>query len=158
MLSVETVNVTVCELSGAGPGEIPAAQPATACGPESSSTTWVAPAVKLGATLTNGGGSGGVVVVGGAGTGGGTVVVGGTGGTVVVGGVTVIVGGAGGVGRGAGAGAGVVVVVGGAGVGVGVGAAVGVCTAATLPPVGPGCRCTGACRTRACRIIRNAGS
>jgi hypothetical protein len=101
-LSVETVNVTVCELSDDGPAEIPVAQ-LTACAPESSCTVWFPPAVKLGATFRCGAGGAGlvvvvvvVVVVGGGGGGADVVVVvaGGCGATGVVVVVTVVVGGA----------------------------------------------------------------
>jgi hypothetical protein len=108
-LSVETVNVTVCELSDDGPAEMPVAQ-LTACAPESSCTVWFPPAVKLGATFRCGAGGAGlvvvvvvVVVVGGGGGGADVVVVvatvvvvvaGACGATGVVVVVTVVVGGA----------------------------------------------------------------
>jgi hypothetical protein len=62
-LSVETVNVTVCVLSDEGPAEMAVAQLVTAWAPESSSTVWFPPAVKLGATFTWIGGDAGVEVV-----------------------------------------------------------------------------------------------
>jgi hypothetical protein len=47
-----TLNETVWPDSSAGPALIAVAQPATLCGPPSSSEVWSAPFVKLGASLT----------------------------------------------------------------------------------------------------------
>jgi hypothetical protein len=151
-LSVDTVNVTVCELSEPGPGEIPVAQPGTEWAPESSSTVWLLPAVNVGATLAGGGAGavgvgGGVVVVGGGGFGVGLVVVGGGDGLgAVVVGVVAVVGG-----RGA-------VVVGGGGDDLGAvtrgGLDAGLFVSTTFGSacVGPGCVRAGA----ACRRCRRS--
>ena len=50
--SFVTMNDSDWELSLAGPGLIPLAQPATVWGPASSATVWSLPAVKLGGSLT----------------------------------------------------------------------------------------------------------
>ncbi len=47
-----TLKVSVWPASFAGPGLMAVAQTATVCAPESSTTVWFAPAVKLGASFT----------------------------------------------------------------------------------------------------------
>jgi hypothetical protein len=47
-----TLNVSVCPASSDGPALIAVAQPATVCSPDSSRAAWLAPAVKLGASLS----------------------------------------------------------------------------------------------------------
>ena len=49
---LSTTKVSVCADSLAGPAEIAVAQPEALCAPESSSTVWSAPLLKLGASLT----------------------------------------------------------------------------------------------------------
>jgi hypothetical protein len=56
-LSLETVKVTVCPASFAGPAEIELAQPAYVCAPLSSKTFTVGPARNDGGSLT------GVIVI-----------------------------------------------------------------------------------------------
>ena len=51
-LSVDTLNVSACPASSAGPAEIAVAQPVTDCGPASSSTVCSSPAAKLGTSFT----------------------------------------------------------------------------------------------------------
>src|SRR4051812_34726369 len=52
LLSLDTRKVNACPDSLAGPALMAVAQPATAWLPESSGTTWLAPFVKEGASLT----------------------------------------------------------------------------------------------------------
>ena len=52
LLSLVRLKLSVCPDSSVGPAEIPVAQPAMVCAPESSSTAWSAPLTKLGASLT----------------------------------------------------------------------------------------------------------
>ena len=51
-LSVDTLNVSACPASSAGPEEIAVAQPDTDCGPASSRTVSSPPAAKLGTSFT----------------------------------------------------------------------------------------------------------
>ena len=54
LLSLEMMKFTVCPASSAGPAEMAVAKPLTVWAPESSSVIWLAPTVKLGASLTAG--------------------------------------------------------------------------------------------------------
>ena len=52
LLLFDTMKLSVCPASSAGPALMAVAQPAALCAPVSSATVWSAPFVKLGASLT----------------------------------------------------------------------------------------------------------